>query len=57
VVWFPVCTAIYALPPLLKIPLFSLALTFWVLIFAYITSRRNEGAPPNEESFALAATE
>lgn len=37
-VWIPVTGAIYSLPPLLQIPLFSLALTFWVLMFAYITA-------------------
>jgi hypothetical protein len=39
VVWIPVTAAIYALPSLLQIPLFALALTFWVLMLAYITSR------------------
>lgn len=38
VVWVPVTAAIYSLPPLLQIPIFSLALTFWVLMFSYITS-------------------
>ncbi len=37
-VWFPACTLIYCLPPLLQVPLFSLALTFWALILAYINS-------------------
>lgn len=43
-VWFPACTLIYCLPPLLQVPLFSLALTFWALILAYInsTERRPE---------------
>jgi len=35
-VWIPVVSMIYSLPPLLQIPLFSLALTFWVMIFAWI---------------------
>jgi hypothetical protein len=38
-IWIPVTSAIYALPSLLQIPLFALALTFWVLMLAYITSR------------------
>ena len=44
-VWIPVTSAIYALPSLLQIPLFALALTFWVLMVAYITSRPHI-APP-----------
>ena len=40
-VWIPVTSAIYALPSLLQIPLFALALTFWVLMLAYITSRHH----------------
>lgn len=43
-VWIPVTAAIYSLPPLLQIPLFALALTFWVLMFAYITAKQ-DGAP------------
>jgi hypothetical protein len=38
-VWIPVTTAIYALPSLLQIPLFALALSFWSLLITYITSR------------------
>lgn len=37
-VWIPLTAAIYALPQLLQIPIFCLALTFWVMMFAYITS-------------------
>ena len=37
-VWIPVTSAVYALPSLLQVPLFALALTFWVLMLAYITS-------------------
>ena len=40
-IWIPVTSAIYALPSLLQIPLFALALTFWVLMIAYITSRHH----------------
>ena len=39
-VWIPVVTLIYLLPPLLQTPLFTLALSFWVLIVTYITSSR-----------------
>jgi hypothetical protein len=38
-VWIPVTSAIYALPLLLQIPLFALALTFWSLLITYLTSR------------------
>ncbi len=44
-VWIPVTSAIYALPPLLQIPLFALALTFWVLMLAYITTRDHGPEP------------
>lgn len=44
-VWIPVTTAIYALPSLLQIPLFALALTFWVLMLAYITARPRASEP------------
>lgn len=37
-VWIPAVTLIYCLPPLLQIPLFNLALTFWALILAYINT-------------------
>ena len=35
-VWIPLVSMIYSLPSLLQIPLFSLALTFWVILFAWI---------------------
>lgn len=35
-VWIPLVSLVYALPSPLQIPLFSLALTFWVLIFAWM---------------------
>jgi hypothetical protein len=44
-IWIPVTSAIYALPSLLQIPLFALALTFWVLMLAYITSRPHSAGP------------
>lgn len=36
-IWIPLLFAIYALPPLLQIPMFALALTIWVMLFTYIT--------------------
>ncbi len=38
-VWIPVVSLVYSLPPLLQIPLFSLALTFWVMLFTWINRR------------------
>ncbi len=35
-VWIPLVSMVYALPSLLQIPLFSLALTFWVMVFTWI---------------------
>jgi len=35
-VWIPLVCVIYSMPPQLQIPLFSLALTFWVILFAWI---------------------
>jgi len=45
VVWIPVTSAIYALPSLLQIPLFALALTFWVLMFAYMRACHHAPEP------------
>ena len=42
----PVTGAIYSLPSLLQIPLFALALTFWVLMVAYITTRHQAAPAP-----------
>ena len=42
-VWLVMITIIYSLPPLLQIPLFGLALTFWVLIMTYISYRKPVG--------------
>jgi uncharacterized integral membrane protein len=44
-VWIPVTIAIYALPSLLQIPLFALALTFWALLITCITSRPHVPEP------------
>jgi len=39
VVWGPLMAIIYALPYPVQFPLFSLALTFWVLLLTYMTNR------------------
>ena len=40
-VWGPAVCCIYALPPVLQIPLFNVVLCFWSLLFASITSRQH----------------
>jgi TRAP-type C4-dicarboxylate transport system permease small subunit len=37
-VWIPLMAIIYSLPLPLQFPLFSLALTFWVLLLTYMTN-------------------
>ena len=50
-VWIPLMAIIYSLPLALQFPLFSLALTFWVLLLTYMTNSfaakksRAESAP------------
>jgi len=39
-VWGPTVSCIYALPPVLQIPLFNVVLCSWSLLFAAITSRQ-----------------
>ena len=39
VVWIPLMAIIYSLPLALQFPLFSLALTFWVLLLTFMTNR------------------
>ena len=39
-VWIPLVSMIYSLPSLLQIPIFSLALTFWVILFTWINRQR-----------------
>jgi hypothetical protein len=39
VVWAPLMAIIYSLPFALQFPLFSIALTFWVLLLTYMTNR------------------
>jgi hypothetical protein len=38
-VWGPLMAIIYSLPFALQFPLFSIALTFWVLLLTYMTNR------------------
>ena len=38
-VWIPLMAMIYSLPLALQFPLFSLALTFWVLLLTYMTNQ------------------
>jgi hypothetical protein len=38
-VWIPLVAVIYSVPLALQFPLFSLALTFWVLLLTYMTNR------------------
>ena len=38
-VWIPLMAIIYSLPLALQFPLFGLALSFWVLLLTYMTSR------------------
>ncbi|HEV2803391.1 MAG TPA: hypothetical protein VGW57_00540 [Chthoniobacterales bacterium] len=49
-VWGPLMAIIYSLPFALQFPLFSVALTFWVLLLIYMTNRFagkiEAGAPP-----------
>jgi hypothetical protein len=40
VVWIPMVTLVYALPSLLQIPVCSLALTFWVMLFTWMNGRQ-----------------
>jgi len=42
-VWIPIVAALYALPPLLQIPLFSLALSLWVILFTWMSEQRARG--------------
>ncbi|HEX8293166.1 MAG TPA: hypothetical protein VF570_15505 [Pyrinomonadaceae bacterium] len=42
--WLPVVVFVYSLPPLLQFPLFTLALTLWVMIITWI-SRAHRDAP------------
>jgi hypothetical protein len=46
-VWIPVVSVIYALPPALGIPLFIIAQTFWVLVFTTLSSGNNRPGKPS----------
>lgn len=39
-IWIPVVSMVYSLPPLLQIPLFSLALTFWSMMLTWMTQKK-----------------
>ena len=41
--WLPIVILIYCLPPLLQFPLFTLALTLWVMIITWISLAQKEG--------------
>src|SRR4051812_2205761 len=53
VVWAPLMAIIYSLPFPVQFPLFSLALTFWVLLLTYMTNRFS-GAVEADAPIALA---
>ena len=36
-VWIPIVSILYSLPPLLQIPLFSIALSLWVVLYTWIS--------------------
>lgn len=42
-VWIPIVAALYSLPSLLQIPLFSLALSLWVILFTWMSEQRASG--------------
>jgi hypothetical protein len=44
-VWIPVVTVIYSLPPALGIPLFIVAQAFWVMVFGTLSSGAKEKQP------------
>lgn len=54
--WVPLMAIIYALPYPLQFPLFSLALTFWVLLLTYMTNRF-AGKLEADAPIALAVTD
>ncbi|MEP6698914.1 MAG: hypothetical protein ABJB09_04215, partial [Verrucomicrobiota bacterium] len=55
VVWAPLMAIIYSLPLALQFPLFSLALTFWVLLLTYMTNRFS-GAIEADKPLALSVS-
>lgn len=58
-VWIPLMAIIYSLPLDLQFPLFSLALTFWVLLLTYMTNsfaRKSMDEFPNPDLVASVVT-
>jgi hypothetical protein len=60
-VWIPLMAMIYSLPLVLQFPLFSLALSFWVLLLTYMTNsfaarRQNSQVIPMVTSTPVAET-
>ncbi len=43
-VWTPLVCLVYAMPAPLQVPLYSLILTFWVLLFSWINRKKEGGA-------------
>ena len=41
-VWIPLVSLIYALPPLLQTPLFTLALSLWVMIYTWMAEQHSQ---------------
>jgi hypothetical protein len=41
--WIPLVSIIYSLPSLLQIPLFSLALSLWVMLYTWMSERQADG--------------
>ncbi|MGI8820549.1 MAG: hypothetical protein ACR2ID_06765 [Chthoniobacterales bacterium] len=57
-VWIPLVAMIYSLPLALQFPLFSLALTFWVLLLTYMTNQfAGKSGRPDVLPLAAAYTE
>jgi len=40
-VWIPMVSIIYSLPNLLQVPLFGLALSLWVMLYSWMSEKRN----------------
>lgn len=56
-IWLPLVAMIYSLPLALQFPLFSLALTFWVLLLTYMTNRfAGKSGRPDHSPLPVAAT-
>lgn len=54
--WMPLMAIIYALPLALQFPLFTIALTFWVLLLTYMTNRF-AGKIEGDRALTLTVTE